>query len=234
MLPIGEVKQLVRQDTGRLAWFIAGAVFCGLVALWAYTTIGWDVARWGTIAIATVVAALVLFYGRSSSGVVDCPSCDLLMRGVALRDNPGVLCVQCGGYATGSNGSIDVTPQAYVAPRPVFAADLPEELSWPEGCTVCGAPATRSVDVDLVQDENASFGTDLAVRAGSFGVLKAINRTTYRLQAPHCSEHHDGVALDHSNNHGSVDVVIAFRSYPYFREFVRLNRLEPRRLLINM
>lgn len=86
-----------------------------------------------------------------------------------------------------SSGAIDAAV--------TFTAEVPDQIRWPEGCCVCGKPATRTVEARLVEDRNASLGPDMAVRLASLGTARLVEKHTFSVQVPHCQEHDDGAAL---------------------------------------
>jgi hypothetical protein len=184
------------------------------------------------IVIGLALAAVALWYGTNgmrASSKVECPSCDLYIHGVRCDGEPAVLCPHCRAYATVANGTLIVTRPDRVAPRPVFCAELPDAVQWPEGCCACGAAATHAVPVELIVTEDAAFHRDLATRVVTLGMFKLVDRTTFTLPVPHCAAHADGAELvmpveAEQNNPG-----IVFRSFAFYTRFVQLNRVSPRR-----
>jgi hypothetical protein len=83
--------------------------------------------------------------------------------------------------------------------------------------------------VKLQYEQDASIGRDIATRAATLGMFSAVDRTTISLQVPHCAQHADGVELAMPFERAQLNFGITFRSYPYFREFLALNRSTPRK-----
>ena len=224
--------QRIRRDIGRQVLFLALAAGALAFAAWAFLTMHFAVARWGW-GIAGAVAALLLWgYGTGTAGTVECPSCGKTIDKVDPKRNSAVLCPHCMEFGTGDGGMLDKTPADYVARSAVFGAVLPSNLVWPEGCCVCEQPATRMIESRLVDERPASAGRDLAVGVASLGILKAVDRTTYTIKAPHCAQHHDGVELKTPSGI-DTSVALAFRSYPYYVKFRRANLVPALKLLIN-
>jgi hypothetical protein len=124
----------------------------------------------------------------------------------------------------------------------VFGADLPEQIVWPPGCSVCAQPETRTITAELVDEKPGSAGRDAVVGLASLGTLKAVVRRTYTVSAPHCDAHDNGVAL--LKRHHAVapvgmlkpaelvaEVGIAFRSYAYYQKFRAANDVLACRLI---
>lgn len=87
------------------------------------------------------------------------------------------------------------------------------DARWPEGCCVCGKPATRA----------ETISRHLSYAAG--GTISTRRETTVVAQGvPHCAEHKDGARFDSVVRFGDVDLWklgLFFRSYAYqikFRE----------------
>jgi len=225
-------SQKIRRNVQRQVLFALAALACAAVAVWAFRSIHFGLARWGITIVAGLAALLVYGFGSGTAGYVDCPHCDLVIHDVDPKTNLAVLCPHCRQFSTGTAGSLDVTPPDHVATLPVFGADLPEQLGWPPGCSVCEQPATRTIEGKLVDERPGSPGRDLVVGVASLGVLKAIDRTTYRIAAPHCAQHDDGVKLVTPRDL-DAQVAIAFRSFSYYQKFIALNHVGPRALIVN-
>jgi len=166
--------------------------------------------------------------GKLGAKRLECPSCDLYIHGVVLDPDGAVLCPHCRAYASVEGSKLVKTPPDRVAPEPVFCVELPQQVKWPEGCCVCGAPATRQVESKLEIEQDASFARDMAVGVASLGILRAVDRTTYTLPVPHCAQHADGAELYPSAEAEQLNLGIGFRSYPYFTQFAALNYMKPR------
>jgi len=161
---------------------------------------------------------------------LECPACDLYIVGTRVRSGESVVCPHCRAVALFDGKGLAAPPDDHVAPAPVFCAELPVEgMRWPERCCACDAPATRGVTISLQYEESSSLGRDLATRAASLGVLRSVDRTTISLQVPHCERHADGAARAMPYEREQPSFGIVFRSYAYFRDFVALNHVTPRK-----
>ena len=224
--------QKIRRNLVRQLAFVAAAAACGWVTVWAYRTIDFGLVRWGLAIVMGIVTLVVFGYGMATAGVVACPACGKTITAVDTGRNSGVLCPHCEVFLSGERGMLDRTPATYVARSAVFGSFLPNQIVWPPGCCVCEQPATRMIESKLVDEKPGSPGRDMAVGIASLGVLKAVDRTTYTIQAPHCDQHRDGVELV-SPKDIEISVAIAFRSYGYYVKFRDANRMPLCRLLMN-
>ena len=224
--------QTIQTNRARQIGFIVVALGCAGIAVWAFTSIELGVAKWGVTIVAGIAALLVWGYGTGTAGFATCPHCGKTIDHIDPKKQAAVLCAHCMEYSTGTDGMLDVTPDNYVANLPVFGAHLPNQLRWPEGCCVCEQPATRMIESKLVDERPGSPGRDLAVGVASLGILKAVDRTTYTIQTPHCSEHKGGAELLEPSG---IDfpVAIAFRSYPYYKKFRAANMVPAIKLMSN-
>ena len=184
--------------------------------------------------IALTLAAVVIWKVAISAGVgakkLECPACDLYILGARPSEGEAVLCGSCRAWGLYKAGKLERVPDDHVAGAPMFCAELPlEGLRWPQSCTVCSAPATRAVPVKLSYTQDASFAADLATRAATLGMFKAVNEHTVSLDIPHCAQHGDGAELTMPYERAQSNFGVAFRSYPYFREFVQLNHATARK-----
>jgi len=161
---------------------------------------------------------------------LECPACDLYITGVHAKDGESVLCPHCREFGVMLAGKPVKPAPDLLAEKPLFCAELPTEgLRWPDRCCVCSQPATRGVDAKLQFEQDASLGRDMATRAATLGFLKAVDRTTITLSIPHCGAHGNGAELTMPYEREQPNFGIAFRSYPYFKQFVALNRSTPRK-----
>lgn len=149
--------------------------------------------------IAGIVAVVLLFAAWSSSCFAPCPACSARVDDLSGGENAGALCDGCKKFLEGAGGDLWVTDDDTIASEPTFGAALPAEVDWPDGCCVCGAPATRALP------------------------STAAERT---LAVPHCAAHDQGAKLCASS---PATIKILFRSYPFQRAFCRKNRVDPRR-----
>ncbi len=182
------------------------------------------------LALAGVVIWKVVLTGGIGAKRLECPACDLYILGARPSEGEAVLCGSCRAWGLYKGGKLERVPDDFVAGAPMFCAELPlEGLRWPASCTACTAPATRTVPVRLTYTQDASFAADLATRAATLGMFKAVNETTVSLEIPHCAQHADGAKLVMPWEKAQSNFGVAFRSYPCFREFVQLNHATPRK-----
>lgn len=184
--------------------------------------------------VALVLAGVVVWQIALQTGAgakrLECPACDLYIVGARPSDGDSVVCGNCRAVSLYTGGALVAPAPDQVAPRPVFCAELPAGgVAWPGTCTACEAPATRAVPVRLVFEEDAPFVRDVATRAATLGMFKTVERTTVTLDVPHCADHADGAALAMPYERAQPNFGIAFRSHRYFREFVALNHVTPRK-----
>jgi hypothetical protein len=93
------------------------------------------------------------------------------------------------------------------------------EAKWPDGCCVCGKPATRT----------EPFAKKVKY-ADATKLVKAFDETATLLApaVPYCNEHRDGIDFDNVTFHsvgsgGAMSYGIKFRSLAYREAFRRLN-----------
>jgi hypothetical protein len=161
---------------------------------------------------------------------LECPACDLYIMGARPSRGDAVLCANCREFGL-FDGQKLVTPvPEHVAGRATYCAELPQTgVQWPAACAVCNQPATRQVMVKLQYEQDASLGRDIATRAATLGMFKAVDQRTISLSVPHCAAHDDGAELTMPYERAQLNFGIAFRSYEYFRQFLSLNRATPRK-----
>lgn len=193
----------------------------------ASTRIGFFIAY--VFGAATFIGGLYFAYrAAASAGVADCPGCDMPIFGLSTGSNLARLCEECGRYVEGKEGKLWLVDENAVAELPVFTTECPNPIVWPEGCCVCGKPATRTIQAKLIEIDDAPAAKDMAVRVVSLGTLRLSTETTYRVEAPHCQEHDDGVGLMRSFDDELLRPLIMFRSHAFFRRFCELNHTSPR------
>ena len=182
-------------------------------------------------------AALGLLLGRGvfGAGRAPCPSCGAQVRELRLRGrNDGVLCQACGAFLEGERGLLAPSDPARVAAVPLFGAALPDSFRWPEGCVVCGAPATRHVQRSVsVSNTSASLAKSVASSAvGAVGGVGVLVRSGSRITVlvPHCEQHEDGALLEDC---GGAQPNVVFRSLRYARAFCQLNDVRPAESLVS-
>jgi hypothetical protein len=184
--------------------------------------------------VALTLAGVVIWKVAMAAGVgakrLECPACDLYILGARPTEGTAVLCGHCREFGLFRGGKLVRVPDDHIASAPVFCAELPfENLRWPSTCTVCTQAATRGVSVQLRYEQDASLARDMGTRLATLGMFKAVNETTISLDVPHCEGHVDGAALTMPYERGQPNFGIAFRSYPYFKQFLALNSSTPRK-----
>ena len=164
------------------------------------------------------VVGLLKGGGAASAG---CPHCGEPMAFMHIQTARTEQCARCGRWSAGRETMRPLAPD-HVASVAVFSVALPEhEPRWPAAsngtprCPVCAKPSTRSVTVAAS-----------SVAGGAFAALSPISlQRVHRLRVPACSQHDDGIVLDmDSDDHG---LVLLFRSWAYFHDFVALHRSAP-------
>lgn len=170
------------------------------------------------------------FAVAGSAKKLECPSCDLYIVGALPKEGESVLCSNCREFALYQGKALVKPAPDHVAAAPVYCAELPiSGLRWPASCCACTEPAARTVRVQLRYEQDASLGSDMATRFATLGMFKLVDQHTISLEVPHCAQHGDGASLVMPYEKEQPNFGIAFRSYPYFTEFVRLNRSTPRK-----
>jgi hypothetical protein len=182
------------------------------------------------VALAGVVVWKLVLTGGIGAKRLECPACDLYILGARPSEGDAVLCGSCRAWGLYKAGKLERVADDFVAAAPMFCAELPlEGLRWPAVCPVCSQSATRTVPMRLTYTQDASFGADLATRAATLGMFKAVSESTVSLEIPHCAHHADGAKLTMPWEREQSNFGVAFRSYTYFREFVQLNHATPRK-----
>jgi hypothetical protein len=91
------------------------------------------------------------------------------------------------------------------------------DARWPEGCCVCGKPASRA---ETISQRVGFSPTDGPISR------KQKEATVVAKDVPHCAEHKDGARFERVNSFGDSDVMVLgifFRSYAYQIQFRKLN-----------
>jgi len=179
--------------------------------------------------IAAAPGLFLLYRAYATTGVGECPGCDMYILDISTRSNMGVLCPSCSRYVESEKGELILSPDSRVASFPMFRTEVPEQIRWPDGCCVCGEDATREVSATLVQEEAGPMHKDIAVGVASLGMLKSVQRQIYEITVPHCQKHDDGAALEIGSETDMINPAICFRSHGYLRQFCELNGTQPRR-----
>ena len=149
---------------------------------------------------------------------VSCPHCGASMSFTHLASARTEKCEDCGQWSTGTETMRPLAPN-HVADIAVFSVRLPEhEPWWPsdgsgvERCPVCAEASTRSVKLEA----SSALGK-------AFAALSPLSvQRVHSLRVPPCARHDDGIALDVRDGDGG-GLVLVFRSWPYFNDFVARN-----------
>ncbi len=198
--------------------FLGGFVACTALSYLLFRTIAEGPVTIGIALIPGVVAIILLVMAFSGAGTCACPGCGAAISGISTGSNEGVLCDGCLRYFEGSAGELWATDESKIADTPQFTSPLPESFAFPEGCCVCGAPATRDEAVSI-EMMNASS----AVTANLVDGVSSTRSTRTTVQVPHCAEHKGGASLTGT----PAKPHIRFRSYPYLRAFCAKNGTKP-------
>lgn len=185
---------------------------------------------WGFLAIFWS-GVLTLFGGGWVVGLLagggvasaSCPHCGASIAISHIESARTEKCERCGQWSTGTKTMRPLEPN-HVADMAVFSVPLPKhEPRWPSNgsgvqrCPVCAEASTRSVKLET----SSALGK-------AFAALSPISiQRVHTLRVPACSRHDDGIALDllEGNDEG---LVLLFRSWAYFHDFVAQNPLDPR------
>lgn len=225
-------EMAARRDVPRAVGYAIGAValcfLCVKAAGWAKAPpphgIGW--LGWTLCVVAGVLAAgcgLMALRVKKAP----CPHCG---RGLPHIANPRPeLCTHCGDYVVAEVNFFRSPADDLVLKSPYFTAVLPESITIPQVCSVCGGEATHTVEVASVPQAGQAEENALATAAGvaaamtlGVGFVQSGGNTDFlRIPVPHCDKHNNGVAL------GQAETChfIRFRSYRYFREYCRRNEV---------
>ena len=144
-----------------------------------------------------------------SEPVVPCEKCPALLCSVADR-------------------ALRAAHPGEVLEKPVLRAPLAEKVMWPDGCVVCGSPATRTL---IARGESSKAVSNLLTSAVGLGLAGTVGvgfgadrgKTVVTLDAPHCQDHEGGVAVDFSLG-GSPRIV--YRAVDRFRAFCEKNGVQ--------
>ena len=169
---------------------------------------------------------------RSGMGAprLECPSCDLYIVGARPTLGGAILCSHCREFAVYEHGKLTKVAPDFVAPDPLFCAELPlEPMRWPARCAVCPAPAVQAVDVQIEYEEAAPFIAAVLTRVATAGLFKAVQHTTVTIEVPHCMRHSDGAALVRPYEPDQLNFGLVFRAHAYFKQFRELNRVTARK-----
>ncbi len=207
---------------------LALCALCVKAAGWAKAPpphgIGW--LGW-TLCAAAGFFALVCALMAIRTKKAPCPHCG---RDLPHSANPTPeLCKHCGDYVVAEVNFFRSPADDLVLKTPFFTALLPESITIPEMCSVCGGEATHAVEVASVPQAGQADENALATFAGvataltmGVGFVQSGGATDFlRIPVPHCDKHKNGVALGQAESCH----FIRFRSYQYFREYCRRNEV---------
>lgn len=212
----------VRLDTSKnrklmfVSLALAGAGL-GLLALgwsrdWGFLAMFWT----GVLAIIGVGWIVGLLRGGGVA-TAKCPHCGARLEFTHIASSRTEQCEHCGEWCAGTKHMVPLAPD-HIAEIPVFPTPLPEGpprwLIAEAGllrCPMCAAPSTRMIAVQAT-----------SVLGDAFAALSPISvQRVHSLRVPACPDHDDGVMLDMDEDDRSL--LLLFRSYAYYREFVGLN-----------
>lgn len=91
------------------------------------------------------------------------------------------------------------------------------DAKWPEGCCVCGKPATRTEDLTQRVGFSPPNGAGMRQDKEATVVVQGV---------PHCAEHKGGACFERVLSFGNVGIMVLglfFRSYAYQKRFRELN-----------
>jgi hypothetical protein len=195
---------------------------------WANDT-GWRNFVGWPLGIASALGSVACFAAIFvATGIARCPQCGVTIGTLDPSGDtePAVACEKCGGLFAVENRSLRSVGEDEVLAKPCLTAPLAETLAWPEGCVLCGAPATRNVGVEATSSGLMKnlFGSALGLgMAGVVGVGFVSTGRGARISVgvPHCDAHADGVGLAFGTLSGTPR--IRFRAVRPFRAFCALN-----------
>lgn len=211
---------ITRDWRATIWWLVPGAtIFLGSCLLL------WRGGPW-LIGVFTLGSLYLCWRGFQTGTVAKCPSCDLPIHGVSITNNQATLCPYCTQYLSGRDGELWPTAEDYVADDCVFRTYVVDYVkpALPEGCCVCGAPATRTEEITYVEKDEP-VAENLAVGVASLGLLKVVKNSTFAMSIPHCNAHTAGARLEPST--GSFRIAIVFRSHKYLLAYCALNQQQP-------
>ena len=216
-MPDAKSTPITRSWSTTLAYLVGG-IACLALSVILFMTIASGPVTIGIALIPAILALILLGMSLSGAGTAACPACGGQLSGLSTSTNDGVNCPQCHGYFEGTNGTLHATDPGRIADTPTFTSPLPEQFSFPEGCCVCGKPATHREKVSM-ESMNASS----AVTANAIPGVGFTSHTRTTVEVPHCDDHKDGASLTGTPKNPNI----RFRSYPYLRAFCELNKTTP-------
>ena len=214
----------VRLDTrkNRKLLFLSLAILAaGLGLLGFGWTRGWGfVAMFWSGVLALLGGAWVVGIAKGGGvAIAACPHCGAKLEFTHIASARTVKCDRCGEWSAGTEVMAPLAPD-HLAELPVFPVPLPDSPRWPTDasgamrCPVTGGDATRMIEVQAT-----------SALGDAFAALSPISvQRVHSLRVPASVEHDDGIWLDMGEDDQSL--ILLFRSYAYYREFLELNRAE--------
>jgi hypothetical protein len=213
--------RVVRSWSKTLGRLIGGLV-CLAICVVMFKNLADGAITVGFSLIPGILGLVLIGVAIGGSATAPCPSCGKTIESLGTGSNDGTCCSACHAYVEGTHGELWVTDAARVADRPIFATKLNPQLAWPDGCCVCGQPATRGLPVSATR---AKSGQNAAIAVATGGAVLATSSTKLTIEVPHCAQHDDGAQLNAGSN--ASEMRILFRSYPYLRSFCERNGTQP-------
>ncbi len=215
----------IRMDTKQALFFVA---YCVVLAAVGIVLLMNSTAQ--VVGVVLLVCSALVFYVKvlSGSGSAPCTSCGAALGDLQRRKrNPSILCTSCLAFHEGEAGKLWAVEPDKIAKTPLFPVRMPEQITWPAGCVVCGTAATRHL---VAKKLRVNVGKSLSKTAGLSsvaaavgGTAVAVSTTETSLSVPHCNDHDDGASLQESVDGRAIDIV--FRSLPYQRLFCETNSM---------
>ncbi|MEM7157297.1 MAG: hypothetical protein AAF799_30910 [Myxococcota bacterium] len=191
-------------------------VVLGLRRDWGFVAVFWSSVL-SVLGLGWVVGLLK----GGGTAVAACPHCGAHMTFSHIASARTEQCESCGQWSAGTE-RMEPLAADHVAGLPVFSAPVPEhEVRWPtndsgmQRCPVCDGPSVRGIELQAS-----------SVLGSAFAALSPISiQRVESMRVPGCREHDDGVMLDMDEDDRGV--VLLFRSWRYFNDFVALNAEPP-------
>ncbi len=188
------VLSAVLVASAALAWFFGHAVAAGIL---------------GVLGLVLGVSAF-----SKKSLISACPFCNAKLTGItqdAATKGRVVRCNECFEYSQAGGMKVRPMDPGKVADKPVFIAPVFEGGNWPQGCVLCGEPATRHDELTA-----RSIVHPASLAAGRLW----LSSTTMK-NVPYCAQHKD--ALELSVNQ-SKQLDLKWQSLRMMRRYLAANR----------
>ena len=202
--------------------FIAGVA--GLVFILGSWTHLWQQSDEGMFVFLVMVSAFPLGFvcwlmwtGRRGS----CPACETPLGNINWFDINSRECRVCGQYIRSRKGVLELISDDHLGEQPVYRTGCPDQIQWPGGCCVCGAPPTREQQISLVEQQTRATPGNVALAAATGVAMK--NVSTITVAVPHCDTHLNGAALQRGADTDGARLEILFRSRAFCQKFEQLN-----------